>query len=125
MSKNVIVINLIQKLGKFTDLWSPKIITELNDTYVKLAKVRGEYVWHKHDHEDELFFVISGVLKIKLREKLLELQPGELVVIPKGVEHCPVAESEVSIMLIEPKSTLSTGDSKKIGDKKTTHGEWI
>lgn len=125
MIKNILVINPNQKLCNFSDLWSPKIIAELNDSYVKVAKVKGEYVWHKHDNEDELFFIISGVLKIELRDKILELKPGELVVIPKGIEHRPVADSEVSIMLIEPKSTLSTGDAKNLNNKKSTHGEWI
>jgi len=123
--KNIVVINLTEKLYKFSDLWSPKIIAELNDAYVKLAKLNGEYIWHKHDHEDEMFFVISGTLKIELRDKVLELQPGELVVIPKGIEHRPVADSEVHVMLIEPKSTLSTGDAEITNDKKSTHGEWI
>jgi len=125
MAKDILVINPHQKLCTFSDLWSPKIIAELNDSYVKLAKVHGEYVWHKHDHEDELFFVISGELKIELRDKVLELHPGELVVIPKGVEHRPVAAGEVSIMLIEPKSTVSTGDAQNTADKKSTQGEWI
>jgi len=123
--KNIVVINPTDKLRKFSDLWSPKIIAEINDAYVKLAKLKGEYVWHKHDNEDEMFLIIRGVLKIELRDKVLELQPGELVVIPKGVEHRPVADAEVCVILIEPKSTLSTGDAEDTGDKKSTHGEWI
>jgi mannose-6-phosphate isomerase-like protein (cupin superfamily) len=122
---NIKVINLKQKLSLFSDQWSPKIIAELNDSHVKLAKVEGEFVWHKHDNEDELFFVISGDLKIELRDKTLEVKPGELVVIPKGVEHKPVAEKEVSIILIEPKGTVNTGDASDTGDKKSTKGDWI
>ena len=83
---------------------------ELNDSYVKLAKLKGEFVWHKHDTEDEMFFVIKGKLLIKLREKEVFLEEGEFVTIPKGVEHMPVAKEEAHVMLIEPKSTLNTGD---------------
>jgi mannose-6-phosphate isomerase-like protein (cupin superfamily) len=123
--KKVAVIKLAQKLSQFSDLWSPKIVAELNDSYIKLAKLKGEYVWHKHENEDEMFFVISGDLTIELRDTTLSLQPGDIVVIPKGVEHKPVAPSEVHVMLIEPKTTLSTGDSANTEDKKPTHGEWI
>lgn len=123
--KNIKVINLEQKLSLFSDLWSPKIIAELNDSCVKLAKLKGEYIWHKHDHEDEMFIVISGFLKIELRDQILDLSPGELVVIPKGVEHRPVAEEEVKVIIIEPKTTLSTGDAINVDDKKPTQGEWI
>lgn len=122
---DILVINPTQKLSLFSDTWSPKIVAELNDSHVKLAKVEGEYVWHKHDHEDELFFVITGELKIELRDKTLDIRPGELVVIPRGIEHRPVAEKEVAIMLIEPKGTVSTGDAADTGDKKSTSGEWI
>jgi mannose-6-phosphate isomerase-like protein (cupin superfamily) len=125
MVNNVDVVNVGQKLSLFNDLWSPKIITELNDNYVKLAKIQGEFIWHKHDDDDELFFVISGDLNIELRDKVLELQPGELVVIPKGVEHRPVAKTEVSIMLIETKATINTGDATDTQDIKPTIGSWI
>lgn len=123
--QEISVINIQDKLGKFTDLWSPKIIAELNDSYVKLAKLHGEYVWHKHVHEDEMFIVITGNLIIELRDKVLTLSPGELVVIPRGVEHRPVASQEVAVILIEPKSTVSTGDAQNKQDKKATSGEWI
>lgn len=119
------VINLKGKLSKFSEHWSPKIIAELNDSYIKVAKFQGEYVWHKHDNQDEMFFILSGALKIELQDKELELQPGDMVVIPKGVEHCPVTDSEVHVMLIEPKGTVSTGDAKTTEDKKTTRGEWV
>ena len=125
MQKQINVMCPIEKLTLFTDLWSPKIIAEVNDSYVKLAKFKGEYIWHTHEHEDEMFIVISGTLKIALRDKVLELQPGELVVIPKGIEHKPIAEQEVHVMLIESKTTLSTGDAQNTEDKKPTHGEWI
>ncbi len=125
MKKNVEVVNVGQKLSLFNDLWSPKIIAELNDNYVKLAKIQGEFIWHKHDDDDEMFFVISGDLNIELREKTLKLKPGELAVIPKGVEHRPVAKNEVSIMLIETKETINTGDAVDTQDIKSTKGSWI
>lgn len=106
----VTVVNLRDKLARFTEHWSPKIVGEVNDTYVKLVKFRGEFVWHHHEAEDELFLVISGRLVIRLRDRDLRLEPGEFVIIPKGVEHCPVAEDEVEVMLLEPRTTLNTGN---------------
>lgn len=103
-------INLAEKFGCFADQWSPKIIADLNEAHVKLAKVQGEFVWHQHADEDEMFLVIQGELTIELRDGVVRLGPGELVVIPKGVEHRPVAEQEVQLMLIEPKGTRHTGD---------------
>jgi mannose-6-phosphate isomerase-like protein (cupin superfamily) len=103
-------INLAEKFGRFTDQWSPKIVADLNDSHVKLAKVQGEFVWHQHADEDELFMVIRGELTIELRNGQVTLGPGELVVIPKGVEHRPVARDEVHLMLIEPNGTRHTGD---------------
>jgi len=103
-------INLAEKFSLFTEHWVPKVVADLGDSYVKLAKIKGEFVWHAHEHEDELFFVVKGNLIIKLRDGDLRLGPGELAVIPKGVEHLPVADDEVYIMLIEPKSTINTGD---------------
>ena len=103
-------INLSQKLSLFKEYWSPKIVGELNDSYIKLAKLKGEFDWHRHDDEDELFFIVKGQLTIKFRDKDLVLDAGELVVIPKGVEHLPVAAEEVQVMLIEPKGTLNTGN---------------
>lgn len=101
---------LSQKFGLFADHWSPKIVGELNDSYIKLAKLKGEFVWHHHDDEDELFFVVKGNLLIKFKDKEVRLEEGEFMVIPKGVEHLPVAEQEVCVMLIEPKTTLNTGN---------------
>ena len=116
-------VNLREKLNKFNQLWSPKIIGELNESYIKVAKLKGEFIWHKHEKEDELFFVVNGKLVIKLREKDIHLKEGEFFIIPKGVEHLPVAEDEVHVMLIEPKSTLNTGN---VINEKTQKGlEWI
>lgn len=104
------VVNLAAKYGCFIDHWSPKIVAELNDSHVLLAKVQGEFVWHAHAAEDELFLVMKGNLVIELRDGEIRLGPGELAVIPKGVEHRPVAREEVQLMLIEPKATRHTGD---------------
>ena len=103
-------INIAEKFARFTDQWSPKIVADLNDSHVKLAKVQGEFVWHQHADEDELFIVVRGELIIELRDGQVTLGPGELVVIPKGIEHRPVAKDEVHLMLIEPKAIRHTGD---------------
>jgi mannose-6-phosphate isomerase-like protein (cupin superfamily) len=103
-------VNIHQKLSLFTDHWSPKIVGELNGQHVKLAKLKGEFIWHKHDHEDELFYVIKGSFKMEYRDRTIEVNENEFLIVPKGVEHRPVAETEVSIMLFEPASTLNTGD---------------
>ena len=103
-------INLAEKFGLFSEHWSPKIIGELNDFYIKLAKLKGEFDWHHHDNEDELFLVVKGQLTIKFRDQDRVLTEGELIVIPKGVDHLPVAAEEVHVMLIEPKGTLNTGN---------------
>jgi mannose-6-phosphate isomerase-like protein (cupin superfamily) len=109
-------VNIQDKLDQFQEHWSPKIVGELNGQQVKLAKLKGEFLWHKHDHEDELFYVVHGHLRIELRDKTLDLFPGEFCIIPRGVEHKPVAKEEVSIMLFEPASTLNTGN---VIDEKT------
>lgn len=103
-------VNIYEKLNLFTEHWSPKIIGEVNEAYVKIAKLKGEFLWHSHENEDEMFYVLKGVLVIKFRDKDVELSEGEFIIIPKGVEHMPVAENEVHVMLIEAKSTLNTGD---------------
>ena len=103
-------VNLNQKFNLFQDYWSPKIAGELNDFYVKLAKLKGEFVWHHHETEDELFLVVKGKLLIKLRDHDIWLQEGEFVIIPKGVEHLPIAEEEAHVLLLEPKTTLNTGN---------------
>ena len=107
---NVEKVNLAQKFTLFNEYWVPYIVGELNDSYVKVDKLKGEFVWHKHEFEDELFLVKKGKLLIKLRDKDVWLNEGEFIIIPKGVEHKPVAEDEVHVVLIEPKSTLNTGD---------------
>ena len=104
------VINLRDKFELFSDLWNPRIVEELNDNYVKLAKVQGELVWHRHDDEDELFLVVRGRLTIHLRDQSLQLGAGDLCVIPRGVEHLPFAEEETDILLVEPKTTRHTGE---------------
>lgn len=103
-------IILSEKFKLFNDHWSPKIIGELNGQEVKLAKVKGEFVWHDHKDEDELFFVIKGQLKIEFRDKTVTLNEGEMIIVPKGIEHKPVAEDEVWLMLFEPKNTKHTGE---------------
>lgn len=113
-------INLIEKFNLFQEYWSPRIVGELNGQYVKLAKFKGEFVWHDHANEDELFLVVKGSLKIELRDKTIHLNEGEFCIIPKGVEHKPVADEEAWIMLLEPKSTEQTGgvDSELLVDKQ-------
>jgi mannose-6-phosphate isomerase-like protein (cupin superfamily) len=103
-------VNLAQKFGLIKDLWSPKIAGELNEQYVKLAKLKGEFIWHHHAAEDELFMVIRGRLRIEFRDRAVMLEEGEFLIVPAGVEHRPVAEEEVHVLLLEPKSTLNTGN---------------
>ena len=116
------VINIAQKFNLFNAHWSPRIAGELNDWHIKLAKLHGEFVWHQHENEDEMFLIVKGKLLIKLRDRDLWLNEGEFVIIPKGVEHCPVAEEEVHVMLLEPKSTLNTGDQQ---NERTVEAQWI
>ena len=116
-------VSLKEKFEKFSDHWSPKIVGELNDAYVKLAKFKGEFVWHKHDDEDEMFLVIEGHLTIKLRTGDVHLKAGEFFIVPKGVEHMPVAHDEVSVMLLEPKTVLNTGNQNN--EKTVKELEWI
>lgn len=103
-------VNLTEKFSLFTDFYNPKIVGELNNQHVKLAKLKGEFIWHKHDMEDELFLVIKGKLKMELRDKTIEIDEGEFIIVPHGVEHRPVADEEVHILLFEPASTLNTGN---------------
>jgi mannose-6-phosphate isomerase-like protein (cupin superfamily) len=105
-------INLQEKLTKFSEHWSPKIIAQLNDYHLKLVKVQGEFVWHDHPETDEVFLVIKGQLKILFRDGEVNLNEGEMFVVPKGMEHKPVAENECHIMLIEPAGTVNTGDAE-------------
>lgn len=103
-------VNIKQKLALFSEHWSPKIVGELNGQHVKLAKLKGEFVWHKHDHEDELFYVIKGSLKMEYRDRAVVINENEFIIVPKGVEHRPVADEEVAILLFEPATTLNTGN---------------
>lgn len=118
-------INLAEKFGKFNDLWSPKRVCELNENYVKLAKGLGELDWHSHENEDEFFLVVSGHLDIHLRDQVISLDPGEIYVVPKGVEHRPVAVEGAEIVLIEPKETLHTGTREIDQTVALEDQEWI
>jgi len=105
-------INLADKLNLFQDHWNPRVIGELNGQFVKLAKFTGDFIWHKHDKEDELFYVIEGSFEMELRDGAIQLKEGELIIIPRGVEHRPRSDKEVKIMLFEPATTLNTGDAE-------------
>jgi mannose-6-phosphate isomerase-like protein (cupin superfamily) len=115
-------VNLTKKFALFQDYWSPKIVGTVNESYVKIAKLKGEFVWHHHELEDELFLVVKGKLLVKLREQDISLEEGEFAVIPKGVEHMPVAQKEVHVVLIEPKSTVNTGN---VRNERTVADQWI
>ncbi len=115
-------VNLADKFGLIKDYWSPRIAGELNDSYLKLVKLKGEFVWHHHDTEDELFLVMKGSLQIKLKDLEISLGEGEFLIVPKGVEHCPVAEQEAHVLLLEPKSTVNTGN---VQNERTRAAEWI
>jgi mannose-6-phosphate isomerase-like protein (cupin superfamily) len=103
-------VSLAAKLATFDEPWQPKIVAELNDSYVKVVKFEGEFVWHHHDDEDELFLVVEGRMRMRFRDGDVIVEPGELIVVPRGVEHCPVAEGDCHVVLIEPKTTLNTGN---------------
>lgn len=103
-------VNIAEKLSRFEEPWSPKIVGELNGQYVKLVKFTGPFVWHHHDQEDEMFFVVKGSFVMKYRDRDVTLNAGEFIVVPRGVEHMPVADEEAHVMLFEPKSTLNTGN---------------
>jgi mannose-6-phosphate isomerase-like protein (cupin superfamily) len=118
------LVNLAEKLALFSDHWSPRIIAQVNDFHVKLAKVQGEFVWHTHDDEDEMFLVISGELTIKMRDGDVRLAPGELFVVTKGAEHCPVAAEETAVLVLERASTAHTGSSQR-SEMTVDEQEWI
>lgn len=109
-------INLKEKLSLIPDFWQPRLVGELNGQHVKLAKVRGEFIWHHHQNEDELFLVLEGELRLEFRDGYVTLGPGEMYIVPRGVEHRPVAREEAHILMFEPASTLNTGN---IRDKRT------
>src|SRR5690349_21404578 len=116
-------INLQEKLSKFPEHWSPKIVAQLNDYHFKLAKVQGEFVWHDHPETDEVFIIIKGQLDIHFRDGIVSLKEGEMFVVPRGVEHKPVAENECHIMLVEPAGTVNTGDLQS--DRTAPNDVWI
>jgi mannose-6-phosphate isomerase-like protein (cupin superfamily) len=104
------VVNLAEKFRQIDEFWKPRIAGEVNDTCIKLVRLHGEFVWHHHEAEDELFLVVAGKLRIDFRDRTLELHPGEFIIVPRGVEHRPVADEPVDVLLVEPKTTLNTGN---------------
>ncbi len=120
---NYIPINFQQKLGLFTEHWSPRIIAQMNDYHLKLAKIQSEFVWHSHAETDEVFIVLAGSMEIHFRDGLVSLAQGEMFVVPKGLEHKPVAARECSILLVEPAGTVNTGDAG--GDRTVENPAWI
>jgi mannose-6-phosphate isomerase-like protein (cupin superfamily) len=119
---NLDKVNIDQKLDLIKEFWNPKIVGEVNESHVKLARLKGEFIWHHHENEDEMFLVIKGELLMKLRDREIIVKEGEFIVIPKGVEHLPVAKQEVCILLFEPKSTVNTGN---VRNEKTVQNKWI
>jgi mannose-6-phosphate isomerase-like protein (cupin superfamily) len=103
-------VNIAKKFSQFNEMWSPKILGEVNDSYIKAVKFRGEFVWHHHDHEDEMFLVVAGSLRMKFRNHEELVRPGEFIIVPRGVEHLPISDEETQVLLFEPKSTLNTGN---------------
>jgi len=103
-------VNLREKFSRVKECWSPKIVGELNDSYVKVVRLKGEFLWHHHEQEDELFLVVKGALRMKFRDREVEIREGEFLIVPRGVDHLPVADEEVHVVLLEPKSTLNTGN---------------
>ncbi len=116
-------INIASKFGLFDDQWSPRIVAELNGQHVKLAKLEGPFVWHHHEDEDELFLIVKGRLKMELRDGDVTLEEGEMLVVPRGVEHRPVAEEEVWLMMFEPASTVNTGNAD--GERTVADPDWV
>ena len=116
-------INLAEKFGRITEHWSPKIVAALNGQHVKLVKFRGEFVWHHHETEDELFLVVRGSFRMEFRDRAVELREGELLVVPRGIEHRPVADDEVCVLLFEPAATVNTGSNP--GEKTVAAPAWI
>jgi len=115
-------VNIKQKFQLFNEYWSPKIVGELNDNHIKIFKAKGEFVWHKHEEDDEFFLVVKGKLKIKLRDREIILNEGEFFIVPKGVEHLPYAEEETHILLFETKRVINTGDATS---DKRVEPEWL
>ncbi len=122
MTTQIELVDIARKFDLFTEPWHPKIIGELNESFVKIARLKGEFIWHQHEAEDELFLVIKGILVIKLRDREITVRPGQFVIIPKGMEHLPIADEEVHVLLLEPKTTLNTGSANS---DRTVEAEWI
>ncbi len=120
---NSTVVNLAEKFAKFSEHWSPKVIAQMNDYHIKIAKIQGEFVWHSHSETDEVFWVIAGEMRIEFRDSSVSLRKGELFVVPKGCEHKPVAEKECHILMLEPAGTVNTGDSN--GEMTISDVPWI
>ena len=116
-------INLEDKLSKFSEHWSPKVIAEMNDYQFKLVKIEGDFVWHDHPDTDEVFIVIEGTMKIEFEDRTIGLREGEMLVVPKGVRHKPYAEEECKVMLVEPRGVVNTGDAE--GDLTAPNDDWI
>jgi len=116
-------INLKEKLALFSDHWSPKVIAEMNDYQFKLVKIQGDFVWHHHDDTDEVFIVIEGKMKIEFENETVELNEGDMYVVPKGVEHKPYAEEECKVMIVEPRGVMNTGNTE--GDLTASNDVWI
>tara|TARA_B100001750_G_C15514406_1_gene605929 strand:+ start:3323 stop:3706 length:384 start_codon:yes stop_codon:yes gene_type:complete len=123
VENNMKKINLKEKLSKFSDHWSPKIIAEMNDYQFKLVKIKGDFVWHNHADTDEVFIVVEGKMKIEFENETVELNEGEMYVVPKGVEHKPFAEDECKIMLVEPRGVVNTGNTE--GDLTASNDVWV
>ena len=119
----MVKINFQEKFTKFSEHWTPKVIAEMNDYQFKLAKVKGEFIWHNHSHTDEVFIVIEGLLKIEFAEQTIELNAGEMYVVPKGVHHKPYSDEECKILLVEPKGVVNTGQAS--GDLTAQNDVWI
>ena len=117
-------INIAEKLSRFSDHWNPRIIGELNGQQVKAAKLKGEFIFHQHEQEDEMFLVVKGTLKMEFRDRTEVIKPGEFIIVPRGVEHKPVAEEEVELLLFEPASTLNTGNIENERTKKYLEKIW-
>jgi mannose-6-phosphate isomerase-like protein (cupin superfamily) len=117
------VVDLAQKFSLFSDQWRPRIVGQLNGQYVKLARLKGEFVWHRHDDADELFLVIAGTLRVLFRDGEARVEPGEFVIVPRGVDHLPVADEEVQALLFEPVTTLNTGNV--MNERTVSNPEWI
>lgn len=122
-ARTPVAINLAAKFGRFTEHWTPKIAAELNGQHVKLVKLRGEFVWHQHANEDELFLVVRGSLRMEFRDRAVEVREGEMIVVPRGMEHRPVAAEEVCVLLFEPATTVNTGSAG--GERTIAQPEWI